>query len=103
MSEPRYSEAVKITWLLVWRGVLLGLFVQVAVGLIGGFIGKMVGAPKPLLLGLNNLVAMGLWFFWMYPYLVSMIFEKHFKGFRVLVVRYHEVAVPSAAQLRKAA
>lgn len=103
MSEPRYSEAVKITWLLLWRGVLLGLFLQVAVGLIGGFVGRLVGAPKPLLVGLSNIVASGLWFFWMYPYLVSMIFEKHFKGFRVLVVHDHEVAVPTAAQLRKAA
>ena len=37
MSEPRYSEAVKITWLLVWRGVLLGLFLQAQLVLSAAF------------------------------------------------------------------
>lgn len=103
MLEPNYREMLKIAWLLIWRGGCLGFLLGLSIGLIGNIARKLFGLPEPLLSGPLALLLYGGMFFGVYPYLVSMLFEKQFKDFHVSIVRDPEVAASNVVPLRKVA
>ena len=74
-----WDEAMRIWWLLVWRGMLLSSLVGFLIGLLGGFI----GLPSYIYISASAIAGAAL----VWPIIFSQMLRKQFKGFRLEIIR----------------
>ena len=86
--EPTFRRAISVWWLIMWRGVVLGLIVAgvpvFVIGLIIGAVGVSLEA-SPVATGLAGLVGVSIGVAW-HIYVVRMALRKHYAGFRLALV-----------------
>jgi hypothetical protein len=86
MSDATYLESLKVAWLLLWRGLLIGLGISFAVGLVLGFLAALIGVPKEATTIGGVLIGVLLGLFYIYPLTVRMALKKQFEGFKLQIV-----------------
>ena len=86
MNDATYLESLKVAWLLLWRGLLIGLGVGFAVGLVLGFSAAIIGIPKEAVAIGSGLIGALLGIFYVYPLVVRMALKKQFEGFKLQIV-----------------
>lgn len=74
-----WYEGISIGWFLLWRGFLLSFLLGFVIGFIGGFL----GVPRYIYIGGSPLAT----FVLVWPVVLSQLFRKRFRGFRVAIVR----------------
>ena len=77
--------ALKIGWLLSWRGLLLGLLIGFVTGFIVHAAGDFAGMSKEAInlttLLLSSLLSLLSWY-----YVLKMAFAKQYRGFRLAII-----------------
>jgi hypothetical protein len=91
MQEITYKESLKVSWLIIWRAMLISM---VAIGIPFMLIaGSALSHPEsPPMIPLDvwpffGVLAGAVSQLFVYPLAVRMAVRKHFKGFRVQIVR----------------
>ena len=74
-----WNEAIRIWWFMFWRFTVLGFLVGFVIGFIGGFL----GLPRWVYMGTSLIAGVAL----VWPVVMSQALKKHFRGFRLLIVR----------------
>lgn len=82
-----YLEKLKVSWLLFWRGILMGLAVAFVWGQAVGLIWQPLGIPLEWAQGINVLGSYAISVILVGPLLVWMLRRKRFKGFRLDLIR----------------
>jgi hypothetical protein len=81
-----YSELLRITWLVFWRGALIGSVLGAASGFVVGALLTFLGHPRWIPF-LASSIGMLFTLFVGYPLGFGMALRKRFRGFRVQLVR----------------
>ncbi len=87
MKQPTYVEALKMIWLLTWRGLVMGLVAGLVAGFATGFFGTLAGVPREHLEPIAQAIGLLAGFFLVYPYVFQALFRKQFRGFRLALIR----------------
>jgi hypothetical protein len=88
MNEVTYSESLRVAWLLLWRGALIGFGLGALAGFIVGLSAGLSGYGDKLNVQLISGLLGGLiGLFYAYPLVVRMALRKQFDGFRLQIVR----------------
>ena len=89
MEKPSYEELLKIVWFLVWRQIVILAFVFLIIGWGSSVI---LNSPivSPSIQPILEVVAYGIWFFGVLPFIIKTLFQKQFKGFQVTLQRQTE-------------
>ena len=74
-----WSEAVRISWLLTWRGLVIGFFAGFFIGAVVGLFTKNLLMPALLTFPFSVLIVG--------PAVTAQALRKNFKGFRLAIVR----------------
>jgi hypothetical protein len=86
-QETSYLERLKVSWLLFWRGTLMGLAVAFMWGHLVGLVWGPLGMSVELAQGINVFGGYAFSVIVIGPLLVQMLLRKQFKGFRLEFVR----------------
>jgi hypothetical protein len=93
MEHPSYPELLKIVWFLVWRQIVILAFVFLMIGW-----GSSVILNSPMISSTvrsaMELVAYGVWFFGVLPFIIKTIFQKQFQGFHITFHRDGKAGQP---------
>jgi hypothetical protein len=95
MEIPSYKELLKLMWFLVWRHVVILMFVSMTVGWgIPVILNSTVSEDSAYLL---EIFIYGVLFFGITPFILKTLFQKQFQGFQVIFQRDTEASSPSAS------
>ena len=86
MLEITHLESLKVAWLLLWRGSLIGGALGYAIGFLGN-VGITLGFPQQSVRIYIGLLAVLVGVFYLCPLLVRMALRKQYKEFRLQLVR----------------
>ena len=90
MEIPSYKELLKLMWFLVWRHVIILMFVSMTVGWgIPVILNSTVSEESSYLL---EIFIYGVLFFGITPFILKTLFQKQFQGFQVIFQRDTEEA-----------
>ncbi len=85
MEIPTYGELLKLMWFLVWRHVVILMFVSMTIGwAIPVIFNSTVSEDSQYLL---ELFIYGVLFFVITPFILKSLFQKQFQGFQVTFQR----------------
>ncbi|MEC4680990.1 MAG: hypothetical protein VST67_09880 [Nitrospirota bacterium] len=85
MEIPTYGELLKLMWFLVWRHVVILMFVSMTIGWgIPVIFNSTVSEDSQYLL---ELCIYGVLFFGITPFILKTLFQKQFQGFQVTFQR----------------
>ena len=87
VQELTYLENLKVSWLLIWRGALIGSIVGFVFGAIAAFVERNLGISEE---GGRAIIAIGSFLIsivFVGPLLVRMMMRKRFKGFMFEIAR----------------
>jgi len=85
MEIPTYGELLKLMWFLVWRHVVILMFVSMTIGwAIPVIFNSTVSEDSQYLL---ELCIYGVLFFGITPFILKTLFQKQFRGFQVTFQR----------------
>jgi hypothetical protein len=85
MEIPSYKELLKLMWFLVWRHVVILMFVSMTVGWgIPVILNSTVSEDSAYLL---EIFIYGVLFFGITPFILKTLFQKQFQGFQVIFQR----------------
>ncbi len=85
MEIPTYGELLKLVWFLVWRHVVILMFVSMTIGWgIPVIFNSTVSEDSQYLL---ELCIYGVLFFGITPFILKTLFQKQFQGFQVTFQR----------------
>ncbi len=88
MEIPSYKELLKLMWFLVWRHVVILMFVSMTVGWAMPVIfNNTVSEDSQYLLEIS---IYGVLFFGITPFILKTLFQKQFQGFQVTFQRETE-------------
>ena len=95
MEIPSYKELLKLMWFLVWRHVVILMFVSMTVGWgIPVILNSTVSEDSAYLL---EIFIYGVLFFGITPFILKTLFQKQFQGFQVIFQRDTEASSPSTS------
>ncbi len=95
MEIPSSKELLKLMWFLVWRHVVILMFVSMTVGWgIPVILNNTVSEDSAYLL---EIFIYGVLFFGITPFILKTLFQKQFQGFQVIFQRDTEVSLPSSS------
>ncbi len=95
MEIPTYRELLKLMWFLVWRHVVILMFVSMTVGWgIPVILNNIVSEDSAYLL---EIFIYGVLFFGITPFILKTLFQKQFQGFQVIFQRDTESQSPSSS------
>ena len=83
----KYFERLQVSWLLFWRGTLMGLAVAFAWGYFVGFVWEPLGISPAWAQRINVFGGYILSVILVGPLLIQMLLRKCFNGFRIELVR----------------
>jgi hypothetical protein len=90
LEIPTYQELLKLMWFLVWRHVVILMFVSMTVGWgIPVILNSTVSEESAYLL---EIFIYGVLFFGITPFILKTLFQKQFQGFQVTFQRDTEEA-----------
>ncbi len=85
MEIPTYGVLLKLVWFLVWRHVVILMFVSMTIGWgIPVIFNSTVSEDSQYLL---ELCIYGVLFFGITPFILKTLFQKQFQGFQVTFQR----------------
>ncbi len=85
MEIPTYGELLKLMWFLVWRHVVILMFVSMTIGwAIPVIFNSTVSEDSRYLL---EICIYSVLFFGITPFILKTLFQKQFQGFQVLFQR----------------
>ncbi len=85
MEIPSYKELLKLMWFLVWRHVVILMFVSMTVGWgIPVILNSTVSEDSAYLL---EIFIYGVLFFGITPFILKTLFQKQFQGFQIIFQR----------------
>jgi hypothetical protein len=95
MEKPTYGELLKLMWFLVWRHVVILMFVSMTVGWgIPVILNNTVSEDSAYLL---EIFIYGVLFFGITPFILKTLFQKQFQGFQVIFQRDTEEPLTSSS------
>jgi len=95
MEIPTYRELLKLMWFLVWRHVIILMFVSMTVGWgIPVILNNTVSEDSAYLL---EIFIYGVLFFGITPFILKTLFQKQFQGFQVIFQRDTEESLTSSS------
>jgi hypothetical protein len=87
--EPTLSRALRVWWLIMWRGIVGASLIGAVAGLVLGLVGGLAGAPKTALAiaggAMGGFIGIG----WMIV-AVRMALLKRYGEFRIVLVPHSE-------------
>ncbi len=93
MEIPSYKELLKLMWFLVWRHVIILMFVSMTVGwAVPVIFNSTVSEDSQYLLEICIYCVL---FFGITPFILKTLFQKQFLGFQVLFQR--DTEAPSSS------
>ncbi|MEO6202710.1 MAG: hypothetical protein ABIU05_16490 [Nitrospirales bacterium] len=85
MEIPTYKELLKLMWFLVWRHVVILMFVSMTIGWAGPVIfNYTVSKDSQYIL---EICIYGVLFFGITPFILKTLFQKQFQGFQIIFQR----------------
>lgn len=94
MEIPTYAELLKLMWFLVWRHVVILMFVSMTIGwALPVIFNSIISDDSQYLLEVG---IYGVLFFGITPFILKTLFQKQFQGFQVTFHRNTESASPSS-------
>ncbi len=95
MEIPTYGELLKLMWFLVWRHVIILVFVSMTIGwAIPVIFNSTVSEDSQYLLEVGIYSVL---FFGITPFIMKTLFQKQFQGFQVIFQRDTETTSSSAS------
>ncbi len=95
MEIPSYKELLKLVWFLVWRHLVILMFVSMTVGWgIPVILNNTVSEDSAYLL---EIFIYGVLFFGITPFILKTLFQKQFQGFQVIFQRDTEESLTSSS------
>ena len=95
MEIPTYGELLKLMWFLVWRHVVILMFVSMTVGWgLPVILNTTVSEDWQYLL---EICIYGVLFLGITPFILKTLFQKQFQGFQVIFTRETESSSPSSS------
>lgn len=93
MEIPSYKELLKIAWFLVWRQVVILVFLHMTIGWwIPVTLNIAVSEDSKYLLDICINV---IFLFGIIPFILKTLFQKQFQGFQVIFQRDTESSSPT--------
>ena len=94
MEIPTYAELLKLMWFLVWRHVVILMFVSMTIGwALPVIFNSIISEDSQYLLEIG---IYGVLFFGITPFILKTLFQKQFQGFQVIFQRDAEISSPSS-------
>ncbi len=88
MEIPTYGELLKLVWFLVWRHVVILMFVSMTIGWgVPVILNTTVSSSSQYIL---EICIYGVLFFGITPFILKTLFQKQFQGFQVIFQRETE-------------
>ena len=85
METPTYGELLKLMWFLVWRHVVILMFVSMTIGwAVPVILNTTVSEDSQYLL---EICIYGVLFLGITPFILKTLFQKQFQGFQVTFQR----------------
>ena len=85
METPTYGELLKLMWFLVWRHVVILMFVSMTIGwAVPVIFNSTVSEESQYIL---EICIYSVLFFGITPFILKTLFQKQFQGFQVLFQR----------------
>lgn len=85
MEIPTYKELLKIMWFLVWRHVVILMFVSMTIGwAVPVIFNSTVPEDSQYIL---EICIYGVLFFGITPFILKTLFQKEFQGFQIIFQR----------------
>ncbi len=85
METPTYKELLKLMWFLVWRHVIILMFVSMTIGwAVPVIFNGTVSEDSQYLL---EVCIYSVLFFGITPFILKTLFQKQFQGFQVIFQR----------------
>ena len=85
MNIPTYGELLKLVWFLVWRHVVILMFVSMTIGWgVPVILNITVPSSSTYIL---EFCIYGVLFFGITPFILKTLFQKQFQGFQVIFQR----------------
>ena len=85
MEKPTYGELLKLMWFLVWRHVVILMFVSMTIGwAVPVILNTTVSEGSQYLL---EICIYGVLFLGITPFILKTLFQKQFQGFQVTFQR----------------
>ncbi len=85
MEIPTYGELLKLMWFLVWRHVVILMFVSMTIGwAVPVVLNTTVSEDSQYLL---EICIYGVLFLGITPFILKTLFQKQFQGFQVTFQR----------------
>ena len=86
-KEMTYLERLRVSWLLVWRGALIGSVVGFVFGAIEAFAESNFGLSEEWGRAIITVGSFLIAAIFIGPLLVQMMMRKHFDGIRLQIAR----------------
>jgi hypothetical protein len=83
--EPTWSRALRIWWLLLWRGILGAALIGAVAGFVVGFIGGLTGVPTATITLVSGILGGLIGIGWAIV-VVRMALRKRYGDFRIVLV-----------------
>ena len=85
MEIPTYGELLKLVWFLVWRHVVILMFVSMTIGWgLPVILNYTVSEDSQYLL---EICIYGVLFLGITPFILKTLFQKQFQGFQIIFQR----------------
>ncbi len=95
MEIPSYKELLKIVWFLVWRHVVILMFVSMTIGWsLPVIFNTTISEDSQHIL---EICIYGVLFLGITPFILKTLFQKEFKGFQVMFQRIRDTSLPSSS------
>ncbi len=95
MEIPTYGELLKLMWFLVWRHIIILMFVSMTIGwAVPVIFNGTVSEDSQYLL---EVCIYSVLFFGITPFILKTLFQKQFQGFQVIFQRDTESASPTVS------
>ena len=88
--ELSYGERLKVGWLWLWRGLLVGGLMGFLLGIVLGIISAIMGLPEDFSIAVSGLLGVVVGIFVALPIVVKMMLKKQFSTFRLEVASTSE-------------
>jgi len=88
--ELNYGERLKVGWLWLWRGLLVGGLMGFIVGIVWGIISAIMGLPEDFTIAVSALLGLVVGIFVALPIIVKMMLKKQYSTFRFEVASTSE-------------
>ena len=87
IPEITYFMRLKVSWLLIWRSALIGTGIGLLFGAVEALVERYFEFSEEWGVGIITISSLLIGIFLIGPLVTQMLLRKHFKGFRIELVR----------------